>query len=177
MPTLTALPATVQAGDSYAITLSLPDYPATGGWSVTYAIAGGSTALWSSTPSGDRHVLTLSSASTAALEAGLYQYTLKATKTGSVETVERGTVTVAADVSALAAGEGVSYWYALKCAAQDALTGIMAGGGVRMTMIMGRQMMFATPADCLKVISYCDQRLAAERRGNAFGRVQVAFTR
>lgn len=177
MPTLTAVPDTITAGDSYAITLSLSDYPATAGWSLSYALAGAAVLTVTSTASGANHLLTLTAAQTASLGAGLYQHRVRAAQGSTVETVTTGTCTVVADIGALAAGEGVSYWQCLKDAAQDALTTILNGGAVQMVAIAGRQTMFRSPTDCLKVIAYCDQRLAAERRGSGFGRVSVAFAR
>jgi hypothetical protein len=177
VPTLTAVPDTITAGDSYAITLSLSDYPATAGWSLSYALAGAAVLTVTSTASGATHLLTLTAAQTASLGAGLYQYRVRAAQGSTVETVTTGTCTVVADIGALAAGEGVSYWQCLKDAAEEALKAMMANGGVQMVMINGRQTMFNTPDRLMKIIATCDQRLAAERRGNAFGRVSVAFAR
>lgn len=169
MPTLSALPSTLLAGDSYTITLTLDGYAASAGWAVTWTVAGPSTGAWVSTASGDAHVLTLSSASTAALDAGDYQTSLKATKAGTVDTLVRGTLVVEADLATMSAGENVSYWVTLKAAAEGALQQMMAGGGVQMAMILGRQMMFQSADQCLRVIAQCEQRIAMQRSGT-FGR-------
>lgn len=160
---LTALPETITAGDSYVITLSLSDYPATAGWSLSFAVAGPSVDTWTSVASGDAHVLTLSSADTAALTAGTYQARLKAIKTGVVNTIATGAMTVAPDLFAAAPGEYASYWESLKTAAESALTTLMGGGAVQMVTILGRQTMFRSPDDCLKVIGVCESRIAAAR--------------
>lgn len=176
VPTLTAVPTTITAGDSYAITLSLTEYPAPT-WTASLALAGAATLAVTSTASGTSHALTLTAAQTATLSAGAYQYRVRVAAGSTVTTVDTGVLTVAADIGALAAGEGVSYWQQLKDCAQTALTTIMAGGAVQMVTVMGRQTMFRSPADCLKVIAVCDQHLAAAQRGSAFGRVSVAFVR
>lgn len=176
MPTLTALPTTIQAGDSYAITLSLSAYPAPT-WALSLALNGVSSLTVTSTASGTSHLLTLTNTATAALGAGLYQYQLRATSSGAVDTLEAGRVPVLADVSTLGAGAGVSYWETLKAAAETALLAMMDGGGVQMAMIGSRQMMFRSPDECLRTIAQCDRKLAALRRGSAFGRVSVAFAR
>lgn len=163
MADLTAIPTTITAGDSYVITLSLSDYPATAGWSLSFGVAGPSVDQWTSTASGDAHVLTILSADTAALGAGTYQTRLKALKTGVVDTIATGALTVAADLFAAAPGEYASYWESLKAAAETALTTLMGGGAVQMVTILGRQTMFRSPDDCLKVIGVCESRIAAAR--------------
>jgi hypothetical protein len=173
---LTAIPSTITAGDSVAITLSLSDYPAPT-WSVSLALAGVDTLTVTSAASGTDHAIAITAGQTSALGAGAYQYRVRAINGATVETIETGVVTVAADIGALAAGEGVSYWVGLKKAAEDALIMLMNGGAVQMSTIMGRQTMFRSPADCMKVIAACEARLTRERRRSAFGSVSVAFTR
>lgn len=163
MADLTSVPTRLIAGDSYTITLSLADYPASAGWALSLAIAGVSVDTWTSAASGDAHVLTLPAAETAALGAGTYQYRVRATNAGVVETLETGTLAVEADIGAATAGELASYWEALKTAAQTALTTLMDGGGVQMVTILGRQTMFRSPQDCLRIIAHCEARLTAER--------------
>lgn len=178
MPTLTAIPTQIQAGDSYDITLSLPSYPAPT-WTLSLAIAGPSVDAWTSTASGTAHLLTLSSTDTAALPAGPYQYRVRASATGQVDTIETGTLDVLADIGAMRDGEGVSYWQTLKTDAEAYLRGILSGQAVQMSMVLSRQTMFRVESaeDCLKLIAYCEQRLARERRGSAFGKVMVTFAR
>lgn len=177
MPTLTAVPTTITAGDSYTITLTLADYPATAGWSLSYALAGASVLSVTSTASGASHVLTLSAVQTATLTAGPYSYRLRAANGALVDTIDTGALTVAADLGTLAAGEGVPYYQQLKTAAETALLNLMESNAPQMMTVMGRQTMFRSPADCQRVIAYCEQRLAALQRGSAFGRVSVAFVR
>lgn len=163
MADLTHLPTTITAGDSYTLTLTRAAYPASAGWTLTYALAGAAVASWASTASGDAHVLTLAAASTAGLSAGAYRFAVRATKAGGVvETIETGIVTVLADVTAMVQGDGVSYWQTLKAAAESALLSIMTNGGVQMVMINGRQTMF-TPDLCRKVIAECNAQLDAQR--------------
>jgi hypothetical protein len=160
---LTALPSTLTAGDSYAITLSLSAFPASAGWAVTWTVAGPSVRTWTSIPSGDAHALTIGAADTATLEAGDYRWSLRATRSGTVTTAETGTLRVTPDLMTLVPGEAVSYWQQLKTAAEKALLALMDGNAVQMTTIMGRQTMFRSPADCQKVIAQCEQQLAAAR--------------
>lgn len=178
MADLTSVPRVITAGDSYTLTLTAADYPATAGWSLSLAIAGPSVDTWTSTASGAAHVIAIPSADTATLGAGLYDYRVRAIKAGGLaDTFETGTLTVEADIGAAAPGERTSYWEQLKTAAETALTTIMSGGAVQMVTILGRQTMFRSPQDCLAVIAQCERRLAAERRGSAFGKVSVSFCR
>lgn len=163
MADLTSVPRVITAGDSYTLTLTAADYPASSGWSLALAVAGVDVKSWTSVASGDAHVLALSAAETATLGAGTYQYRVRAVKAAIVETIETGTLAVEADIGAAAPGERSSYWEALKVAAQTALTTLMAGGAVQMVTILGRQTMFRSPDDCLKIIAQCDARILAER--------------
>lgn len=165
---LTEIPRALTAGDSYTLTLTYPDYPASAGWALTFAVAGPSVDTWTSTASGDAHVLTLPAAETGALDAGDYQWSLKAIRSGVVHTIERGTLVVAADLATLAAGEGVAFWQTLKASAEAALQALMDGGAMQMGMVGQRQFMFRSPKDCLQVIATCEARLSA-LRGGGFG--------
>lgn len=163
MADLTAIPTTITASDSYVITLSLSDYPASAGWSLTFGVAGPSVDAWTSVASGDAHVLTLPSADTAQLTAGTYQTRLKATNAGVVDTIATGVMSVLPDLFTATAGEYTSYWETLKAAAETALTTLMGGGAVQMVTILGRQTMFRSPDDCLRIIGVCESRIAAAR--------------
>lgn len=163
MADLTEIPTRLVAGDSYTLTLTYADYPATAGWALALAVAGVDVKTWSSVAAGNAHVLTLTATETAALGAGTYQWRVRAFRSGVVDTLVTGTLTVEADIGAAAPGERASYWESLKVAAQQALTTLMEGGAVQMVTILGRQTMFRSPDDCLKVIAQCDARITAER--------------
>lgn len=172
---LTEIPRALTAGDSYTLTLTYPDYPASAGWALALSVAGVSVDSWTSVASGAAHVLTLPAADTATLSAGTYQYRVRATRAGVVDTLETGKITVEPDIGAAAPGELASYWEQLKTAAETALTTLIAGGAVQMVTILGRQTMFRSPEDCLRVIATCNRMIASDRRGTAFGRVSVRF--
>ena len=177
MPTLTALPTTITAGDSYSITLTLADYPATVGWSLSYALAGASVLSVTSTASGVSHVLTLSAVQTALLDAGPYSYRLRAASGALVDTIDTGAITVAADLGTLTAGEGVPYYQQLKTAAETALLNLMESNAPQMMTVMGRQTMFRSPAECHRVIALCEARLALRNGRSPSGHIGVTFVR
>lgn len=61
----TTEPISLTAGDTISFTKSLADYPATGGWSLKYELRGGAQAIeFTSTASGDYHVLAVTAATT-----------------------------------------------------------------------------------------------------------------
>lgn len=147
--TLTAIPATITAGDSYAITLTLSAYPASAGWALSYAIAGPQVETWTSAASGDAHVLTLSSASTATLPAGTYTYRVRAARSGDAVTVLSGVQTVAADLGAAVPNEYVSWAQRTLAIVEAALTNTLTGE-MKMYMIWGRQVQTFTPDELFK---------------------------
>jgi hypothetical protein len=59
-------PTEIVAGDSIDFTRTLPDYPASQGWSLKYVLRGGADAItFTSTASGDDHVIAVAPAVTA----------------------------------------------------------------------------------------------------------------
>lgn len=165
MDDLTAIPATLTAGDSYGLVLSLSDYPATSGWSLDFAIAGASVQTWTSAADGDAHRFTLSTGDTTALTAGTYQWRVRATDGTNARVVQSGTLVVEADLGDVAPGALTDYWETLLTSAQSALAAVMAGNGAQMYMIAGRQWMFKSADECLRVISMCEKRIASRRHG------------
>lgn len=148
------------AGDSVAVTLAYPDYPAPT-WVLSLALAGPNTVSTVSTPNGTAHDLALTAAQTSALGAGLYQWRVRATSGAVATTLTTGTITVVADLATLSPGQAVSYWQTLKESAQSALVSLMDGGAVQMATILGRQTMFRSPKECLAVIAQCDAQITA----------------
>lgn len=177
MADLTAVPTVITAGDSYTLTLTASAYPASAGWALSLAVAGAAVQTWTSTASGDAHVLTLTAAQTAALTAGSYQVLVRAIRSGVVDTIQTGTLTVQPNVFTAAAGDLRSYWEQLKVAAETALLNLMESNAPQMLTVMGRQTMFRSPQDCQRVIVMCEQRLAAQRGLAPSGHIGVTFVR
>lgn len=70
---LTSEPASIHAGDTISWTISLPDYPASSGWTLKYkaVCAAGYFAIVSSA-SGDDHAISVAKATSAAYTPGTY---------------------------------------------------------------------------------------------------------
>ncbi len=177
MPALTSIPATIVAGDSYVITLSLPAYPASAGWEIAFAANGPGAISKGAAPSGDAHVLTLTAPETGPLEPGRYQYRLRAQKAdGTAETFERKGLVVEVDVGAAGPGELQSEAERMLALCKTARENILRGE-MKMYMIRGRQVMLHSLAEVAKEEAHWRRELAAERRGSSFRRRPVTFVR
>jgi hypothetical protein len=97
-------PLSIPAGVTFERSLCLDDYPASDGWSLTVALRGPQAINLTSTADGDQHDLTASAATTATWTAGLYSYSIRATKAGEVHQIEQGTIEIEPDVAAIATG-------------------------------------------------------------------------
>jgi hypothetical protein len=106
---LAQMPAAFTAGDSLSLLISLADFPASEGWTITYSliITGAATVLTlgPSTAAGNAHALAAAPSVTDDWAAGTYQWQLKASKgTGpslEVHTAATGSIEIRA---ALATG-------------------------------------------------------------------------
>lgn len=168
---LTAIPATITAGDSYGIVLSYSDYPATSGWSVAFAIAGPSVQSWTSTADDDAHRLTLTTDETGALSAGVYTYRVRVTDGTDSRTVDTGTVTVAADVGALVPGAATTWEETTLAVVKAALAGTLEGE-MAMYMIGGRQVMTFKPSELMELLDTLQARVDRMKAGFTRGTMQ-----
>ena len=178
MPTLTALPDKLIAGDSYDITLSVSAYPATAGWSIALSLAGPEKLDVASAAVDDSHRFVLTTADTAKLQAGLYQIRLRAQKDAgaTAETYYRGTIPVEQDIGAALPGQLQSYPERMLAICRQARESILSGES-RSFMIDGRQMMFHSLAEVAKEEAHWRRELSAERRGSSFRKRSVTFVR
>lgn len=104
-PTPTAAPARLSAGDTLKFLLSVPDYPATEGWSLTYTLVS-ATARYTvaSVASGADHLIQAAASVTANWAPGTYSTRVQATKAGEVYTLLEAVLTVAASFGAATDG-------------------------------------------------------------------------
>jgi hypothetical protein len=161
---LTRIPATITSGDSVAVTLTRPDYPATAGWSLTWALAGPSVVTVASVAAGAAHTLTLTATQTAVLSAGAYRWSLRAVNGSTSATIEVGRLTVEADLATLAAGETLDWAEKTLTIAKAALAGTLEGE-MKMYMIAGRQVMTFSPDELMRLISQLEARVGAIQTG------------
>lgn len=98
----TSEPPSLTAGDSWQWDKTLPGFPASEGWGLTYALRGpGSLDLGPAeiTPAGDGWQIRVPAAATAALPAGTYRYAGRVTLGTDVSTAVRGQLVVRANLA------------------------------------------------------------------------------
>jgi len=94
-PTPTTEPASLVAGDTAKWLKTIPDYPASAGWVLTYTLINASAKItFGATASGDDHLVNVAAATTAAWAAGSYAWRATVALAGEVYTVASGTITV-----------------------------------------------------------------------------------
>lgn len=91
MPTLTALPPALNAGDSLDIEMSEPLYSAADGWAIVHELRGASDITITSTGSGTTHTVALASAATEDWAPGAYWYARLAVNAAASKRVTLGT--------------------------------------------------------------------------------------
>lgn len=162
MDPLDDIPSAITAGDSYALRLTEPIYPASAGWSLRLTFVGAETLTKSSSASGDAHTLTLTPADTALLGAGQYRFTVKAVNGTDVKTVRGGITLVAPDLETATPGELTSWAERALVAVEAAILGA-ASDEMRMMMIDGRQLQKFSFDELLRLRVRLRAEVAAER--------------
>lgn len=93
--TPTTEPTSLIAGDTARWLKSLPSYPASDGWVLSYTLVNAATRLvLPTTADGDSHQVSVPAATTAAWPAGNYDYRAAVTRAGDVFTVAAGRMTI-----------------------------------------------------------------------------------
>jgi hypothetical protein len=103
-PILDTEPTRLVAGDTASWTRSFPDYPATAGWALTYAVrlqlGSGSLNVTASTV-GDSFAATITAAQSALMKSGLWTWAAYVTLTTQRYQVGTGTLTVSPNIAAI----------------------------------------------------------------------------
>lgn len=95
-PIPTTEPTQINAGDTAKWIKSLPSYPASAGWVLSYALVSAAQRYtFTAAAQGDDFLVTVPAATTAAYVAGGYEYRGTVSKAGEVFTVASGRLTVA----------------------------------------------------------------------------------
>lgn len=169
MPTLpTAPPATIVAGDTLAFTWTDSDYPASDGWTLTFALAGADVLEATGVADGGGWTVTLTAAETATLAAGNYRWALRVTKGAEAYTRARGVLAVDGDVINATAGE-YEQWESGAIAALKAAIAGTATAEQRSYMIGDLQVVAMSLKQQLTALDRLERRRDA-RHGIAAGR-------
>ncbi len=160
-------PAAVTAGDTLTWQKSLPDYPASQGWALSYVLlnAAGKISI-SSSASGDDHLVNVSAAASAAYAPGSYAWTSFASKSGQRFTVGSGRITIAPDLASATTYDGRSNARKALEALESAYIDYLSNGQghVAEYEIAGRRMKFRNAAEIWQQIEKLKREVAAEDR-------------
>lgn len=173
---LTAMPATITAGDTVRLRLTVADASAADGGTLTLSLAGAESLTVTGVASGAAWDVTVTNLQTAALGSGTYRWLTRLVESGVTRTVGTGTVVVEADLATVGAGAAVSWDEQTLAVVEAALSNTLTGE-MRRYMIAGRQVETFSFKELLELRKQLQRNVAALRRGSAFGKIQVAFTR
>lgn len=152
------------AGDSLDFETSVPDYPATAGWTLSYRLiprVSGTAITFSATANGADYRVQVAAATTAAWVAGEYSWAAFVTLGPDRFTVDSGTITIKPDPGVASASD-------LRSHARRALDAIEAVIENRATMdqqeyqIAGRMLKRMTVSDLLRFRDRYRAEVAAE---------------
>ena len=88
-------PGAVNAGDTVRWTRSLPDYPASAGWVLSYQLVNAASRITiTAAPSGDEQLVQVTATTTATWAGGDYAWRAQVGRSGEVFTVAEGRITV-----------------------------------------------------------------------------------
>jgi hypothetical protein len=153
-------PDSVTAGDSVTWEISLPDYPASDGWALSYALISTTTKIAiAAAASGADHLVTIAAAVSTTWKAGTYDWQAYVTKTTQRITVRSGRITIQPNFSTATP---------FKSSARQILEAINAallGTGTltqRMTEINGKRIERHSPGELLAMRTRLMHEVAAE---------------
>lgn len=141
-----------------------------GGYTLVFTMRGAKQLTASAVANGTGWKFSISPTTTAALTAGLYNWTLTASATGVRYTAESGSITVDADLTAVITDgyDGRSLARKSLDDAEAALANITASGARTHEYTIGdRAAKYYTPAELIAAISYWRIRVANEARAHA----------
>ena len=158
------------AGDTLDFDVSVPDYPATAGYTLKYRLvprAAGSAITITATANGAAYAVEVAPATTAGWASGEYSWSSWVEISGARYTVDSGQITIKPDPATLTAGTDTrsaarQIYESLVTQYQTHVTNGQAFVGEY--EIGGRRMKFDNKADWIKTISYWKSQVAAEDR-------------
>lgn len=176
--TLTSMPAKFTSGETVKYTVTHPDYPASSGWTLTLYLAGIDTPTpIAGNASGDSFAITISSAASAAIAAGVYQYEERATKSSETYIAASGKVTVLANIAAAAAGDFREFAETALEIVEAAIAGRLTSDMQSFT-IAGRAVTKIPIAELLDIRAKLQAEIASSASPGTFGKsVLVQFVR
>ena len=152
------------AGDSLQFTTSVPDYPATGGYALTYRLVprvSGTAIEIPATASGSDYLVSVAAAATAAWGAGEYSWHAYVTLGGARYTAGDGQITIKPNPATISAGTDTRS--DAEKAVADLKTALKAWSPTRKSYTVGDvSMTFNSTTDILRLLSFWETALARE---------------
>ena len=167
---LTRIPASFAAGDTVIFQQTLPDYPATAGWSLSYTLisSSGVCTFTAATLNSD-YLITILSSVTAGYAPGAYSWAASVSRTGERHGVGRGSLNVLPNPATAIAGDIRTHVKRTLDAIEATIEGDATAAQLRMS-IDGSAMERKSSEQLLllrgKYLGYYRQELAAERIRN-----------
>ena len=160
----TTEPAEIVAGDTLKFTISLGDYLATDGWTLSYSIRNADNHYdFSGAADGADHLIEVAASDTATWAPGDYQYAGHVTSGAQRYTVRRGTLKIVGNFADLVPHEFRSRAAKAVDDLKSALATFKATAGrVKRYSIAGRDVEFETIGEMLKLLSFWERELANE---------------
>lgn len=182
----TTEPKQVFAGDTWAWSKSVPDYPASAGWSLKYALvsAAGKLAITASA-SGDDYSVSVPAADTANVTAGTYTWRSYVEQGTDRHTIEQGSIVVADGFDGTSEVDARSDAQKALDAARAAFkTYTETNGAVSEYEINGRRVKYHSPQQLRELVNYWagevqrEENAAKRRSGKPLaGRILTRFGR
>lgn len=176
-------PSEFQAGNSYAWTKTLDDYPADDGWTLSYSLRGTPPQAYvidfSATADGSDFAISLTSATTLDWVPGTYTLAGYVTDGTNRYEVFRGLVTITPNISALTAEEGFdgrTYWQRIR----DKLRLTIENGVIRDVIrysYNGVSTEVVSMADAFKALAYAETMVAQESSRGKNRKILTRFVR
>jgi len=178
---LTAMPTEFMSGTTLKLKRSLADFPASAGWSLKLTLAGKTLFTFTSTPSGDAHLITIPAVAapgTDDLTFGVYQWSEKALLAGEVYETARGMVTVTPNLEAGTGAEFQQWAEKVLELIEARIAGRMVDGGdAEAFQIGGRSVNLIPIRELFGYRNMLQGQLRSIRAGGTFSReVVMKFT-
>jgi hypothetical protein len=174
----TASPTKITAGNSVSWLLSLPDYPASAGWTVTYYLLNAAGAIdFSSAAESDSHLFAIAASTTAEWTAGKYKYTTLVSDGTDRYTVETGNIEILPDPSELTTHDGRTHAEIVLENIESVLEGKATADNLKYE-INGRSLEKYPWGDLIKMRSHYRAEVATEKTaaaGKKTNKVLVRF--
>ena len=175
--TATETPSSITAGNSASWLLTFSDYPASAGGAITFYLLNATHAIdFTTSASGDSHLVDLSAAATALYTAGDYKYTALISDGTDRYTVDTGNITILPDPSTLTTYDGRTH-AEITLAYVDAVIEGKATKDVLRYTIGGRELWKNSWKELLELRSYYRAEVASEQAKAAGKKQSKILTR